>query len=166
MTIGKTTPLTIWTFVSEVISLHFNTMSRFVIAFLPRSQASFNSVAAVTNHSDFGAQEHKICHCFHFSPTYLPCMDSQRQQISYIPVKCGWYSYKWFKYFREKKQTQCLTIFSFHDWGSFSWTSVTVLKPSNASPVLKTSSNGPDFCIFKNVLIYSMLAAICLSFQI
>ena len=69
MTPGKTTPLTIWTFVSEVISLHFNTMSRFVIAFLPRSQASFNSVAAVTNHSDFGAQGYKIHHCFIVSPS-------------------------------------------------------------------------------------------------
>ena len=38
---------------------------RFVIAFLPRS---FNFVAAVTIFSDFGAQENKICQCFHFSP--------------------------------------------------------------------------------------------------
>jgi len=26
-------------------------------------------MAAVTVHSDFGAQENKICHCFHFSPS-------------------------------------------------------------------------------------------------
>ena len=32
-------------------------------------QASFNFVAAVTIHSDFGAQENKICHYFHFSPS-------------------------------------------------------------------------------------------------
>ena len=37
-TTGKTTALTIWTFVSEVMSLLFNTLSRFVIAFLPRSK--------------------------------------------------------------------------------------------------------------------------------
>ena len=36
-TIGKTTALTIWTFVHIVISLLFNMLSRFVIAFLPRS---------------------------------------------------------------------------------------------------------------------------------
>ena len=36
-TIGKTTALTIWTFVHKVISLLFNMLSRFVIAFLPRS---------------------------------------------------------------------------------------------------------------------------------
>ena len=38
MTTGKTTALTRQTFVSEVLSLLFNTMSRFVIAFLPRSR--------------------------------------------------------------------------------------------------------------------------------
>ena len=38
MTTGKTIALTIWTFVSKVISLHFNTLSRIVIAFLPRSK--------------------------------------------------------------------------------------------------------------------------------
>ena len=27
---------------------------------------SFNFVTTVTIHSDFGAQENKICHCFHF----------------------------------------------------------------------------------------------------
>ena len=36
MTAGKTIALTIWTFVSKVMSLLFNTLSRFVIAFLPR----------------------------------------------------------------------------------------------------------------------------------
>ena len=29
-------------------------------------------MAAVTVHSDFGARENKICHCFHFPPFYLP----------------------------------------------------------------------------------------------
>ena len=38
MTTGKTIPLTIWTFVSKVMSLLFNTLSRFVIAFLPRGK--------------------------------------------------------------------------------------------------------------------------------
>ena len=37
MMIGKTIALIIWTFVSRVISLLFNTLSRFVITFLPRS---------------------------------------------------------------------------------------------------------------------------------
>ena len=38
MTTGKTTPLTGWTFVGKMMSLLFNTLSRFVIAFLPRSK--------------------------------------------------------------------------------------------------------------------------------
>ena len=48
MTTGKT----IQTFVSKVMSLIINTLSRFAIAFQP-----FNFVAAVTICSDFGAQE-------------------------------------------------------------------------------------------------------------
>ena len=38
MTIGKTTALTIWTFVDKVISLLLNMLSRLVITFLPRSK--------------------------------------------------------------------------------------------------------------------------------
>ena len=37
VTTGKTIALTIWTFVSRAMSLLFNTLSKFVIAFLPRS---------------------------------------------------------------------------------------------------------------------------------
>ena len=37
MTTGKTIVLTIWTFIVKVMSLLFNTLSRFVIAFLPRN---------------------------------------------------------------------------------------------------------------------------------
>ena len=38
MPIGKTIALTLCTFVGKVISLLFNMLSRFVIAFLPRSK--------------------------------------------------------------------------------------------------------------------------------
>ena len=37
MTTGKTVALTMWTFISKVMSLPFYTLSRFVIAFLPKS---------------------------------------------------------------------------------------------------------------------------------
>ena len=40
MTTGKTIVLIIWTYVSKVIFLLFNTLSMFVIAFLPSSKAS------------------------------------------------------------------------------------------------------------------------------
>ena len=67
MTTGKTKALTIGMFVGKVTSLFFNTLSRFVVAFLPRSK-SFNFMAAVTVCSEIGAQENKIGHCFHLSP--------------------------------------------------------------------------------------------------
>ena len=67
MTIRKTIALTRWTFVGKVMSLLFNMLSRFVIAFFPRSKC-LNFVVAVTIHSDFGAQEKKVCHGFHFFP--------------------------------------------------------------------------------------------------
>ena len=43
MTTGKTIDLTRWTFVGKVISLLFNTLSRLVIAFLPRSKCLLTS---------------------------------------------------------------------------------------------------------------------------
>ena len=39
---------------------------------------SFNFLTAITIHSDFGTQENKICHCFHFFPVYLPWKDGNR----------------------------------------------------------------------------------------
>ena len=59
------------------MSLLFNTLSRFVIAFLPRSKCLLISWLhekcslhfKVTVCSDFGAQENKICHFFPFSPS-------------------------------------------------------------------------------------------------
>ena len=50
------------------MSLLVNTLSRFVIAFLPRSKC-LHFMFAVTICSEFGAQENKICCCFHFSPS-------------------------------------------------------------------------------------------------
>ena len=38
MTTGKTIALTVWTFVGKVMFVLFNMLSRFVIAFLPRSK--------------------------------------------------------------------------------------------------------------------------------
>ena len=69
MTTRKTKALTRQTFVSKVISLLFNMLDH---SFSSKQQASFNFMAAVTIFSDFGAQENKICHCFHFLPIYLP----------------------------------------------------------------------------------------------
>ena len=56
-TSGNTITLTRRTFVGKVMSLLLNMLSRLVIAFLPKEQASFNFMAAVTICSDFGVQE-------------------------------------------------------------------------------------------------------------
>uniref|UniRef100_A0A3Q1M5F3 Chromosome 16 C1orf21 homolog n=1 Tax=Bos taurus TaxID=9913 RepID=A0A3Q1M5F3_BOVIN len=40
--------------------------------FSSKEQASFNFKSAVTIRSDFGTQENKTCHCFHFFQIYLP----------------------------------------------------------------------------------------------
>ena len=53
---------TLRTFVGKVTSLLFNMLSRFVIVFLPGRKSLFNFVTTVIIHSDFGAQENKICY--------------------------------------------------------------------------------------------------------
>ena len=77
LTIGKTIPLSIQIFVSKVMSLLVNMLSRLVIAFLPRSKC-LNFMAAVTICSDFGAQENKVCHCCHFFPPGIAGEDDQK----------------------------------------------------------------------------------------
>ena len=67
MTTGNTTSMTVWTFVGKAMTLPFNMMSRFVIAFLQGASVFFNFMAAVTICNDFGAQENKMCH-FPFFP--------------------------------------------------------------------------------------------------
>ena len=76
-TTGKTMALTRRTFVSEVMSLLFNAVSRFAIVFLLRSK-HLSFMDALTIHSDFGALENKICYCFHFFPIYLALIDGTR----------------------------------------------------------------------------------------
>ena len=72
MTTGKTIVLTIWTFVGRITSLLFNTLSRFVVAFLSRSNCLLISWLQSPS-SDFRAQEEDICHYFLFVPLNLPC---------------------------------------------------------------------------------------------
>ena len=80
MATRKTVALTIRTVASKVMSLPFNRLSRFVIDFLPRNKCFFflfvclffNYMAAVTIHSNFGAQENEIWHLF---PSYLSLSD-------------------------------------------------------------------------------------------
>ena len=84
---GKTIPLIKCTFVGKVMSLLFNMLPKFVIAFLSRSKC-LNFMAAVTICSDFGAQENKVSHCFHCFPIYLPLSDRTRcHDLSFYNVE-------------------------------------------------------------------------------
>ena len=74
MTIGKTIALIRWTFVGKVMSLLFNMLSRFAIAFLPRSKYLLISWLHSPS-ADFGAQENKVCHCFQCFPIYSSWSD-------------------------------------------------------------------------------------------
>ena len=87
MTTGKTMALTIWIFVSKVTSLFFTMLSLSQLFF--QGASSFNFMAAVTVCSDFGAQEDKISHCFHFSPICLPRSDGTGcHALSFLNVEC------------------------------------------------------------------------------
>ena len=71
MTIGKTIALTRWTFVSKVMSLLFNMLSRLVIGFFPRSKRLV--ISWLQSPSAVILEPPKIrSHCFHCFPIYLP----------------------------------------------------------------------------------------------
>ena len=57
VTTGKTTALTRWIFVGKVTSLLFKTLSRFVIAFLPRSNTAWYLLYVESEKSQF----HRSC---------------------------------------------------------------------------------------------------------
>ena len=58
---GKTIALIIRTFVSKVISLLFNTLSRFVIAFLPRTSVSLSILPDSLQPMDYSPPGSSIC---------------------------------------------------------------------------------------------------------
>ena len=64
MTTGKTIALTRWTFVGKVTSLLFNTLSRLVITFLPRSKHFFISWLKSQSAVILEPSKNKVCHCF------------------------------------------------------------------------------------------------------
>ena len=73
MTTGKTIALTRWTFVSKVMSLLFNMLSRLVIAFLPRSKHLL--ISWLQSPSAVILESKKICQCFHCFPVSFPWND-------------------------------------------------------------------------------------------
>ena len=87
MTTWKTIALTIQIFVGKEVSVLYNMLSRFVVAFIPRSKHVLISWLQSPS-ADFGAQENKVCHCFHFSPIYLPWTDGTWcHDVSFLNVE-------------------------------------------------------------------------------
>ena len=74
MTIEKTIPLTRQTFVSKVISLLFNMLSRLVTAFLPRSRHLL-TLWLQSSSAVLLEPKKKVCHCFHRFHIYFPWSD-------------------------------------------------------------------------------------------
>ena len=87
MTIGKTTALTIWTFADKVMSLLFNTLSGFVISFLPRSKCLL--VSWLQSASTVILKPKKIvCPSSHCFPIYLPWSDGAGcHDLSFLNVE-------------------------------------------------------------------------------
>ena len=86
MTTGKTIALTIQMFVSKVMSLLFNMLSRFVIVFLPRSFSSFNFMTAATVRSDFEVQTLKSVTVFISSPS--SCHEVRGSDAMILAFEC------------------------------------------------------------------------------
>ena len=86
MTTGKTTALTRWTCFGKVMSLLLNMLSRLVIAFFQGASVFFHGYS---HHLQwFGAQENKVCHCFHCFPICLPLSDGTGcHDLSFLHVE-------------------------------------------------------------------------------
>ena len=72
MTAGKTIALSILTFIGKVMFLLFNTLSRFVIAFLPRSKCLLISWLQSLSTVILEPKKIKSVTVYTFSPIYLP----------------------------------------------------------------------------------------------
>ena len=72
VTIGKTIALTRWTFVGKVMSLLFNMLSRWVVAFLPRSKRLFISWLQSPSAVILEPPKINSCHCFYCFPICFP----------------------------------------------------------------------------------------------
>ena len=93
MTTGKTIALTIWTFVSKVVSLLFIMLSMFVIAFLPRSKClliswlQLPSTVILDLSEVVGGRRKSVIACT-FSPSICPWSDATRfHELHLLNVK-------------------------------------------------------------------------------
>ena len=72
MTTGKNIALTRGTFVGKVTSLLFNTLSRLVTTFVPRSKCLLISWLQSPSAVIWSPPQNKVLHCFHCFPIYFP----------------------------------------------------------------------------------------------
>ena len=77
MITGKNIALTIWTFIGRVMSLLFNTMSKFVVAFLPRSNRLLILLLRSPSVMILESKKRKSVTTSTFSP-FLPCSNEAR----------------------------------------------------------------------------------------
>ena len=88
MTTGKTIALTRWTFVGKIMSLLFNMLTRFVIAFLPRSKCLFISWLQLPSTVILEPNKIKYVIVSIFPPIYLLWSDGTRcHDLSFLNVE-------------------------------------------------------------------------------
>ena len=88
MTTGKTVTLTRRTFVSKVMSLLFNMLSRLAIVFLLRSKCLLISWLQSPSTMILEPPKSKVCYRFHCFPIYLPWSDGTRcHDLSFLNVE-------------------------------------------------------------------------------
>ena len=88
MTTGKAIALNRWTLVGKVMSVLFNMLSRFVIAFFPRSRHLLISCLELPSAVILEPKKNKVSHCFHCFPIYLLWSDGTRcHDLSFFNVE-------------------------------------------------------------------------------
>ena len=87
MTAEKTIALTMWTFVSKVMSLLFNTLSRFAIAFLPRSKCLLSSWLQSPSAVILETKKKKSSPIFYFFPRLFAMKWWDRDQCKELEGK-------------------------------------------------------------------------------
>ena len=91
-----------------------------------KEQTSFDFMAAVTIHSDFGAQENQICQCFHFFSIYLPwsdgtgCHGLSFWMLSFKPA-FSLSSFTFIKRLFSSFSLSAIRVVSMHIWGYWSF---------------------------------------------
>ena len=83
----KTTVLTLQSFVSKVMSLLFNMLSRLVIIFLPRNKCPLISWLQLPSAVILEPPKNKVSLCFHCFPIYLQWSDGTRcHDLSFLTL--------------------------------------------------------------------------------